>query len=220
MPGKFIVFEGLDGSGKTTQLRMYAERLRDAGVNVFETAEPWDGSPHDIKTRSSNAGLRDHIMQRARDGAAPEELTCLFAADRYAHLAHAVEPALDAGCVVLCDRYVASAYAYQAPGLHPSSAPEAALITRLNQHMRVPDVTVVCELDVRTALDRIAKRALVMGTPFDGDDSNVMELRAGTYANLSAFGLGSLVYVPSAGPRTLVAEQVRAALDPIVFGGA
>ena len=102
--GTFIVFEGLDGSGKSTQLKLLEQRLTELGRRVFRTAEPTDGE----------IGRR---IRRALSGAEPcstAVLAALFLADRIAHNEE-IRAHLDAGEDVICDRYYYSSMAYQGP---------------------------------------------------------------------------------------------------------
>jgi dTMP kinase len=99
----FVSFEGLDGSGKTTQLRLAANRLRADGVEVVETREP-GGTELGEEIRE--------LVLHAGD-VAPWAEAALFAASRAQHVAEVIRPALARGAAVLCDRYVDSSLAYQ-----------------------------------------------------------------------------------------------------------
>ena len=123
--GRLIVFEGLDGSGKSTQLALLARRLRAAGRRVHVTAEP---------TNSALGGLiRDSLSGNHPRG--PEELAALFLADRIAHNADPIRGfgrLLDTGEDVLCDRYDYSSFAYQGA--------ETDLDWVLEMHLRCPAI--------------------------------------------------------------------------------
>ena len=143
--GKLIVFEGLDGSGKSTQLALLARRLRAAGRRVHVTAEP---------TNSALGGLiRDSLSGNHPRG--PEELAALFLADRIAHNADPIRGfgrLLDAGEDVLCDRYDYSSFAYQGA--------ETDLDWVLEMHLRCPairrpDLCVFLDLEPAAAVARI-----------------------------------------------------------------
>src|SRR4051794_39709628 len=108
--GRFIVIEGLDGAGTTTQTERLATRLREEGHRVLTTREPSDG-PVGMLLRQALTGRL--TLPGAHAPLADETLALLFAADRTDHLASRVEPALGRGEVVLCDRYVLSSLAYQ-----------------------------------------------------------------------------------------------------------
>ena len=106
MTGKFIVIEGLDGTGKTTQIALVAERLRAEGYHVHVTAEP------------TKAAVGRHIREvlGGRAQASPWELACLFLADRIGHNndpADGLQKHLADGDIILCDRYYYSTFAYQ-----------------------------------------------------------------------------------------------------------
>lgn len=109
--GFFIVLEGVDGSGKTTQARLLAEVLRQRGFEVELTREPSEG-PTGRKIREYLVGPARHLP--------PEEELALFMADRREHVAKVIGPALSQNKVVVCDRYYYSSAAYQgALGLDP-----------------------------------------------------------------------------------------------------
>jgi dTMP kinase len=153
-PGRFIVLEGIDGSGTTTQAARLAASLRDAGHAVVATREPSDG-PIGVVLRQA--------LTRRLVGLSDRVLALLFAADRLDHLASVVEPALAEGRVVVSDRYVLSSLAYQGMRL------PLAWVEALNAAARPPDVTVYLDVDPRTAARRRHGRG---GTRelFDADD--------------------------------------------------
>ena len=137
--GRFIVLEGIDGSGTTTQAARLAAALREAGVAVVSTREPSDG-PIGVVLRQA--------LTRRLVGLSDRVLALLFAADRLDHLASVVEPALAEGMVVVSDRYVLSSLAYQGMRL-PLTWVEA-----LNAAARPADLTFYLEVDPRTAARR------------------------------------------------------------------
>jgi dTMP kinase len=99
----FVTFEGLDGSGKTTQQRLVAELLRADGLEVVETREPG----------GTELGERVRELVLHAGEVAPWAEAALFAASRAQHVAEVIRPALERGAAVLCDRYVDSSLAYQ-----------------------------------------------------------------------------------------------------------
>ena len=141
--GRFLVLEGLDGAGTTTQAARLADQLRSQGWGVVETCEPTDGPVG----RLIRATLR-------RDEGAPAVATLpwMFAADRADHLARVVEPALAADRWVVSDRYLPSSLAYQSPD------GDLALVDSLNRWFRVPDLTIFLDVPVEDCLARIAAR--------------------------------------------------------------
>ena len=153
-PGRFVVLEGIDGSGTTTQAARLAASLRELGHSVVSTREPSDG-PIGVLVRQA--------LTRRLVGLSDRALALLFAADRLDHLASVVEPALAAGKVVVSDRYVLSSLAYQGMRL-PLGWVEA-----LNAAARPADFTLFLEVDPRTAARRRRGRG---GTEelFDADE--------------------------------------------------
>ncbi len=141
-PGKLIVFEGIDGTGKSTQLPLLADTLRQRGYTVVATREPTDG----------NYGQQIRRLYTERTTSSPEEELALFIADRKEHVAKVITPALQRGDVVLCDRYYFSTAAYQA-GDH--FTPEEIL--RQNAFAPEPDLALIFEQPVAVSLARITK---------------------------------------------------------------
>jgi dTMP kinase len=112
-PGRFIVLEGLDGAGTTTQARLLAERLRAEGRKVHLTAEP-SGGPVGVLVRQVLTG---RIGGGRGDGFDRAALALLFAADRRDHYRAEIAPKLAAGVDVVCDRFTLSSLAYQGADL-------------------------------------------------------------------------------------------------------
>ena len=102
--GLFVVLEGIDGAGKSEQVRQLAAWLRKQGRQVVATYEPTDGV----------WGARYRAWARGETSAEPEEVLRFFVEDRREHVSNLIRPALEAGDVVVCDRYAASTLAYQA----------------------------------------------------------------------------------------------------------
>ncbi len=149
----FIVLEGIDGAGTTTQLARLADHLEAQGRRVHRTFEPSTG-PIGRLVRSY---LKGELTT------APGALALLFAADRLDHVSREIEPALASGQIVLSDRYVGSSFAYQ--GL--ASSP--AWLRSLNRYARRPDLVLYVRVDADTALARIERR--------DGDRRELFEHR-------------------------------------------
>ncbi|MCP3101695.1 dTMP kinase [Myxococcus sp. K15C18031901] len=148
--GRFIVLEGLDGAGTTTQAERLAAALRAEGHAVVTTREPSDG-PVGTMIRQALTGRLG--LPHGAGPLSPETLALLFAADRTDHLAARVLPALEEGKIVLCDRYVLSSLAYQGASL-PMDWVEA-----VNTHAVSPDLT----LFVGVAPEVAARRRAVRG---------------------------------------------------------
>ncbi|MCY3966764.1 MAG: dTMP kinase [Acidobacteria bacterium] len=150
MTGRFITFEGLDGSGKSTQLERVARRLEHHGVAHVVTREP-GGTPFADLLRELFLGREAAQV----DGLV--ELMLVFASRRQ-HLIEVIEPALAAGAIVLCDRFTDSTYAYQGGGrgLQPELIAEA---DRLATGCHTPDRTLFFDLPPEEAQRRCSGRA-------------------------------------------------------------
>ncbi|MGI8788291.1 MAG: dTMP kinase [Pyrinomonadaceae bacterium] len=148
MRGKFITFEGIDGSGKSTQLRMLANELRVRGFSVFPTMEP-GGTPLGRRLRAAFLETEETVSPLAE--------LLLFAADRAQHVNFLVKPALEEGKIIISDRYADATVAYQGAG---RGFPE----TTINQIIEFatsglkPDLTLFFDLPIEKALLRTHSR--------------------------------------------------------------
>jgi len=143
MDAPFIVLEGLDGAGTTTQTERLALWLRERGWRTVETREPTNGPVGRV--------IRDVLASRL-EAPALETLPWLFAADRADHLYRTVLPAIREGVAVVSDRYYPSSLAYQTLTLPYSR------VRALNADFLVPDLTLFLDVDVDTCLRRIDAR--------------------------------------------------------------
>lgn len=145
MSGRFVSFEGIDGSGKSTQARMLAETLRARGIDVVATREP-GGTP-------LGEALRAILLQGVEGGISLAAEALMFAASRAEIVRSVVGPAVAAGRWVVCDRFVDSSLAYQ--GAARGLGVDAVL--RINEPAidgRLPDRTLVVDLPVEVAATR------------------------------------------------------------------
>ncbi len=149
MGGRFISFEGGEGSGKSTQARLLAERLKEHGLDVVLTREP-GGTP-------GAEAIRGLLVTGAEDRWSAWSEACLVNAARADHLARVIRPALARGTTVICDRFVDSTRAYQGAGKGLADADLLAL-HRLACGDIWPDVTIVLHLDPATGLARAGAR--------------------------------------------------------------
>src|ERR1700736_6219394 len=160
--GRFITFEGGEGSGKSTQIKTLAERLNTAKLRTLVTREPGGSPGAEIVRHLVLAGMGKLL--------GPDAETLLFAAARDDHVRTVIQPALNQGIWVLCDRFTDSTRAYQgrlgkvAPGL--LNAMERVTIGDLK-----PDLTVILEVPVELGMKRAAQRR-GGGAPdrFEGED--------------------------------------------------
>ncbi|MFH0881702.1 MAG: dTMP kinase [bacterium] len=142
--GALIVFEGIDGSGKSTQANLLADHLRDLELEVVLSMEPTDG-PH-------GRALRELWVSGGRHDVR-EELE-LFRLDRNQHVHEKIEPALRAGKVVILDRYYYSSEAYQ--GVRGGPTPDE-IHTMMTAIAPRPDCTLILELEPKQGFDRITR---------------------------------------------------------------
>ena len=146
--GRFITFEGIDGSGKSTQIRKLAETLRSHGQEVVMTREP-GGSP-------GAEEIRKLVLEGDPDRWSAETEILLFTAARRDHLERTILPALAAGKTVLCDRFADSTRMYQ--GLSRGDLRD--VVDQLHSLMigREPDLTILIDMDPATGLSRAKSR--------------------------------------------------------------
>jgi dTMP kinase len=140
MAGRFIVLEGIDGAGTTTQAQRLAHRIIGLGQKCHITAEP-SGGPIGLEIR------RLLSVEHKPESTWPM-LGLLFAADRLHHLKNEIESLLEAGTHVVCDRYVLSSLVYQ--GLHL----EGDWVRALNREARAPDLTLFVDVSLEEARTR------------------------------------------------------------------
>lgn len=150
-PGLFIVFEGGDGCGKTTQAKRLVDHLTHQGQRAIFTREPGDGA--------LGARIRELILHHEGPIDARAE-ALLFAADRAQHVSQVIRPALEQGITVVCDRYIDSSIAYQCAG-RGLDRDDIVSISKWASGGLVPDMTLVLDVDADTALSRRAHRGEV-----------------------------------------------------------
>ena len=147
--GKFITFEGLDGTGKSTQMGRLSAALRAAGHKVVETREP-GGTPTGEK-------IRKVLLDSGTYGLSPMAEMALMFASRAQHIAEVIEPALAAGSMVLCDRFTDSTEAYQGSGRKLGSEAVRDLHRILCGDLQ-PDLTLLLDSNPHTSVSRARRR--------------------------------------------------------------
>jgi len=140
--GVFIVFDGIDGTGKTTQVDMLSDWLKKKGFKVLSTHEP---------TRNTKIGRYIERLIRSDNKPSSSELLRLYTEDRKAHLKNEIIPALKKGVFVVNDRYYYSTFAYQLP---KSKWGDYA------KNFLKPDITFICDLNEKDAMKRIDRSIL------------------------------------------------------------
>ncbi|MEY9215002.1 dTMP kinase [Thermobifida halotolerans] len=147
--GLFVVLEGGEGSGKSTQVREIAVWLREEGFDVLTTREPG--------ATKLGMRLRTMLLDKAHAGMAARTEVLLYAADRAEHVETVIRPALERGAIVISDRYVDSTLAYQGAG-RDLDGDEVARLNDWATGRLVPDLTIVLDLPVEEGLRRHADR--------------------------------------------------------------
>ncbi len=182
MPGAFVVFEGGDGAGKSTQSRLLADALRARGLEVVVTREP-GGTP-------IGEAIREVLLGAGSDGMAARTEALLFAAARAEHAASLIRPAVARGAVVISDRYLDSSVAYQgaARGLGEDRIAELSLWATEDL---VPDLTVLLDVAPGVGLGRAGDANRMEAEP----EAFHAEVRA-AFLRRAADGAGAL---PGAG---------------------
>jgi len=143
-PGKFIVIEGLDGSGKSAQVDLVADYLKQQGKEVIITKEP---------TTESESGRKIKQALRKEITVEPLELQKLYVQDRREHLENKVIPALKQGKFVISSRYAFSTFAYgHSDGL------DVNLLVELNKEFLLPDLTIIVDVNPELCVERIENR--------------------------------------------------------------
>lgn len=145
--GLFITFEGIDGCGKTTQLNLLADFLKEKGFDVIVTREP--GS------KGLGEKIREILLNY--DGeVSPNCESFLFLADRAQHIDIIVKPSIEAGKIVLCDRHTDSTIAYQGYG-RGINLEKIKMLNNIATSGVMPDLTFVFDIDIETAQSRVGK---------------------------------------------------------------
>jgi dTMP kinase len=181
-PGLFVSFEGGEGAGKSTQIRLLAETLRARGQDVVVTREP-GGSP-------GAEALRHVLLSGAAEPFGIRMEALLFAAARADHLGCLVRPALARGQVVLCDRFVDSSRVYQ--GVTGNLEPKLmAALERVSVAGTMPDLTLILDLPATVGLARARRRAGATPSPaqpdrFEKERTEVHEKRRQGFLDIAA----------------------------------
>jgi dTMP kinase len=147
--GKFITFEGLDGSGKSTQIEKLARSLRAHGVSVTVTREPGG--------TAAGEKIREVLLHSATAGLSPQAEMALMFAARAQHIQEVILPALAEGRIVLCDRFTDSTEAYQGGGRKLGNQPVLHLHEILCGNLQ-PDLTILLDNEVRFSVERARRR--------------------------------------------------------------
>jgi dTMP kinase len=210
--GAFITFEGIEGSGKSTQLARLEDALRAAGRDPLVTREPGGTA----LGRTLRAALLDpRVEARA---VSPLTEAILMVADRHEHVARVVAPALAAGRIVLCDRHADSTVAYQGGGSGVDRATLVAL-NKIATGATRPGLTLLFDLPVEAALGRMAERAGRAGAApdrFEAETRAFHERVRAAYLELAAAEPARIVVVDAARAPDAVFADVRAHVEGVL----
>ena len=193
--GLFVVFEGGDGVGKSTQCRLLAEWARSRDVPARLTFEPGD--------TAAGRMIRRIVLDPATGDLDPRAEALLYAADKAHHLYEVVRPALERGEMVICDRYVDSMLAYQGAGRVLDLA-EVAEIARWATAGLVPDLTVLLDLEPERAVGTIADPDRV-----EGAGAEFHRRARALFLELAAQAPERYLVLPARRPADWIAEQVQ-----------
>ena len=210
MRGRFITFEGGEGTGKSTHSALVAERLKSLGIGVVLTREP-GGSP-------GAEAIRHVLLSGVAKPLGPEAEALLFAAARDDHVRNTIEPALASGTWVVCDRFIDSTRVYQ--GVLGRVDPKLIRgLERLTVSGTMPDLTFILDLPAQTGLTRAAARRA--GAPADRFETETIEFHVRlrqAFREIAEAEPQRCVIIDADRPADWIAEEiwsiVSARLDP------
>ncbi|HXG32346.1 MAG TPA: dTMP kinase [Bryobacteraceae bacterium] len=200
--GLFLTFEGMDGCGKTTQMKRLAERLRGAGYEVVETVEPGG--------TAVGCAIRRIVLDASHRELSPTAELLLYFASRAQNVEQVILPALRRGQIVLSDRFTDSTLAYQGAG-RGLGEEVVRQLDRIATGGLKPDLTVLLDIDLETSLARARARNLAepgAGTRMDEQAVEFYRRVRDAYERLAAQEPARFVIVDGRGEPEAVAEAV------------
>lgn len=205
MRGRFITFEGGEGSGKSTHARLLADRLEQAGIGVVLTREPGGSAGAEIIRHILLSGIAKPL------GAETEAI--LFAAARDDHVRATILPALAAGQWVICDRFIDSTRVYQGV-LGKVDAKLIRSLERVTVGGAIPDVTFLLDVPANVGLARAARRRGSGTTDrFESESIGFHETLREAYLALAAKEPRRCVVIDGRAPREIVAERIWTTIE-------
>ncbi|WP_306886304.1 dTMP kinase [Amorphus orientalis] len=197
--GRFITFEGGEGTGKTTQLRALAHRLGDLGLKTVMTREPGGTSGAEL--------VRELVLSGAAKPFGAEAEAVLFSAARIDHVDRRIRPALATGSWVLCDRFTDSTRVYQ--GLSGVEAPILNAMERISLDGVRPDLTIVLDLDPEIGRARAAsRRGDDAADRFESEAAEIDEARRRAFKRLAKSDPKRCVVIDASLPSPEVSDLV------------
>ncbi|MDT5293604.1 MAG: dTMP kinase [Acidobacteriota bacterium] len=208
MASAFITFEGIDGCGKSTQLRMLASELRLRGNEVVATREP-GGTPLGTHIRK--------VLLDAEERVDPLAELLLYAADRAQHVRALVRPALDSGHIVLSDRYADATVAYQGAGRGFPDELVSELVALATGHLK-PDMTLIFDLPVEESQRRADHRSRKGDQPdrLDAEDAAFHKRVRDAYLRIAAAEPERVHVIDAAGSVQETQAQVMRLVIPFI----
>jgi dTMP kinase len=208
--GRFVVFEGGEGAGKSTQARLLAETLRERGLDVVLTREPGG-------TEGAEA-IRHLLLDPASAGWEPEAEALLFAAARSDHVARLIRPALERGAWVICDRFIDSSRAYQGGG--GGLADEALLaLHRVGSGGLLPDLTILLEAAPEEIAARLARRDGGESDRIGGREAEFHARVAAAFQRFAEAEPQRFARIDGSGSAEETHGAIYAAVAPLLAGG-
>jgi len=203
--GVFIAFEGLDGSGKTTQFNAIINRLAAKKINCIAEKQPSNCNPIGLL-------LRD-IVKNAHDvSLSPLSLAKLFSIDRYEHVVNNIKPHIDAGRHVLIDRYVFSSFAYQGQAF---TFDEIYSFNRDAIELLMPDLTIFIDTTPEECTHRIASNRASQ----ELFDDNGIVIRNNFYNAFEKMKTSPTAIINGNQPTDAVTDEIWKAVEPLFEGG-
>ncbi|WEX07188.1 dTMP kinase [Chelativorans sp. AA-79] len=205
--GFFITFEGGEGAGKSTQIRLLAEHLRAEGREVVTTREP-GGSP-------GAEAIRHVLLSGAAEPFGPTLEALLFAAARSDHVEQVIRPAMDRGAIVLCDRFVDSSRVYQGVtgGLEPDFM---AALERVTVNGVMPDLTIMLDIDPEEGLRRAAeRRGEETADRFEKETLDIHRRRREAFLEIAASEPRRCIVIDASSAAEEVAGQIAEAVSQV-----
>jgi dTMP kinase len=202
-PGIFVTLEGIEGTGKTSNLRFLAEYLHQHDVPLLITREP-GGTP-------LADDIRHFLLSEHKEQIEPEaELLLIFAA-RAQHISKVIRPALAAGKLVLCDRFTDTSYAYQGAG-RDIPHEKISILENLVQEGLKPDLTILLDAPAEVGRERIQERKKV--DRFEMESNKFFNKARRAYLKMAQEAPNRFRVIDASQPITEVQQQMLEALQP------
>ncbi len=210
MTGKFITFEGLDAVGKSTQIAWLCHWLAANGYDVLRTLEPGG--------TAIGEELRRVLLSRQSQTMVPRAELLLYEADRAQHVEEVIRPALEAGRIVVSDRYVDSTTAYQGFG-RELDMEQVLSLHRFATGGLLPDITFFLDMDPELALARKRGARLPLLDRMEDQAAAFRERVREGYLQIARESQGRIKVIDGAQPIETIHEQIVAAVKALLKGG-